>query len=73
VEAIRTEGGTAIGVTADVADDGQLTDAVREIAAQHGAPLIVLKTMGLAAAAVDHVRDALTGRAEDNPPDPQVK
>nr|WP_231111754.1 SDR family oxidoreductase [Mycobacterium avium] len=42
VEAIRTEGGTAIGVTADVADDGQLTDAVREIAARHGAPLIVV-------------------------------
>ncbi|BCO39018.1 3-oxoacyl-ACP reductase [Mycobacterium paraintracellulare] len=42
VEAIRTEEGTAIGVTADVADDGQLTDAVREIAAQHGAPLIVV-------------------------------
>jgi 3-oxoacyl-[acyl-carrier protein] reductase len=42
VEAIRTEGGTAIGVTADVAHDGQLTDAVREIAAEHGAPLIVV-------------------------------
>ncbi|MCV7378151.1 hemerythrin [Mycobacterium alsense] len=33
----------------------------------------VLKTMGMAAAVVDHVRDAFTGRAEDNPPDPQVK
>lgn len=33
----------------------------------------VLKTMGMGAAVVDHVRDALTGRAEDNPPDPQVK
>jgi 3-oxoacyl-[acyl-carrier protein] reductase len=42
VEAIRTEGGAAIGVTADVADNGQLTGAVREIAAQHGAPLIVV-------------------------------
>src|SRR6201996_2922607 len=42
VEAIRSEGGSAIGVTADVADDGQLTDAVREIATQHGAPLIVV-------------------------------
>lgn len=33
----------------------------------------VLKTMGMAAAVVDHVRDAFTGRAEDNPPDPQVE
>ncbi|OBH93275.1 hemerythrin domain-containing protein [Mycobacterium sp. E2733] len=33
----------------------------------------VLKTVGMGAAVVDHVRDALTGRAEDNPPDPQVK
>ncbi|OBF75460.1 hemerythrin [Mycobacterium sp. 852002-51613_SCH5001154] len=33
----------------------------------------VLKTMGLGAAIVDHMRDALTGRADDNPPDPQVK
>lgn len=33
----------------------------------------VLKTMGMGAAVVDHVRDAITGRAADNPPDPQVK
>lgn len=33
----------------------------------------VLKTMGMGAAVMDHVRDAFTGRAEDNPPDPQVK
>lgn len=33
----------------------------------------VLKTVGLGAAVVDHVRDALTGRAQDNPPDPQIK
>jgi hemerythrin-like domain-containing protein len=32
----------------------------------------VLKTMGMATAAVDHVRDAVTGRAADNPPDPQI-
>ncbi|OBI11668.1 hemerythrin [Mycobacterium sp. E2327] len=32
----------------------------------------VLKTVGMGAAVVDHVRDAVTGRAEDNPPDPQV-
>jgi 3-oxoacyl-[acyl-carrier protein] reductase len=42
VEAIRGDGGTAIGVTADVADDGQLTDAVREVTAEHGPPLIVV-------------------------------
>src|ERR1700744_3340263 len=42
VETIRSDGGTAIGVSADVADDGQLTDAVREIATQHGPPLIVI-------------------------------
>ncbi len=32
----------------------------------------VLKTMGMGAAVVDHVRDALTGRGKDNPPDPQM-
>ena len=33
----------------------------------------VLKTVGMGAAIMDHVRDAVTGRSEDNPPDPQVK
>jgi 3-oxoacyl-[acyl-carrier protein] reductase len=42
VQVIRSEGGTATGVTADVSDHGQLTDAVREIAAEHGPPLIVI-------------------------------
>jgi hemerythrin-like domain-containing protein len=32
----------------------------------------VLKTVGMGAAVVDHVRDALTGREADNPPDPQI-
>ncbi|KAA0108762.1 hemerythrin domain-containing protein [Mycolicibacterium sp. P9-22] len=32
----------------------------------------VLKTMGMATATMDHIRDAATGRAADNPPDPQV-
>ncbi|OBG99671.1 MULTISPECIES: hemerythrin domain-containing protein [unclassified Mycobacterium] len=32
----------------------------------------VLKTVGMGAAVADHVRDAVTGRAKDNPPDPQV-
>jgi hypothetical protein len=31
----------------------------------------VQKTMGMGAAVVDHVRDAVSGRAEKNPPDPQ--
>jgi hemerythrin-like domain-containing protein len=34
---------------------------------------IVQKTMGAVAATVDHMRDAMTGRADDNPPDPQIK
>jgi hemerythrin-like domain-containing protein len=32
----------------------------------------VLKTMGMATAVLDHVRDAASGRAADNPPDPQI-
>jgi hemerythrin-like domain-containing protein len=32
----------------------------------------VQKTMGMAAAVVDHVRDALSGRDRQNPPDPQT-
>jgi hemerythrin-like domain-containing protein len=32
----------------------------------------VLKTMGMATAIVDHVRDAASGRADKNPPDPQI-
>jgi hemerythrin-like domain-containing protein len=31
-----------------------------------------LKTLGMGAAVVDHVRDAATGRGDDNPPDPQI-
>ncbi len=31
-----------------------------------------LKTVGTIAATIDHVRDAFTGRAADNPPDPQI-
>ena len=30
----------------------------------------VQKTMGTAAAAVDHLRDAVTGRSRHDPPDP---
>jgi hemerythrin-like domain-containing protein len=32
----------------------------------------VLRTMGMATAVVNHVRDAASGRAADNPPDPQI-
>jgi hemerythrin-like domain-containing protein len=32
----------------------------------------VLRTMGVGAAIIDHVRDAFTGREADNPPDPQI-
>jgi 3-oxoacyl-[acyl-carrier protein] reductase len=42
VETIRSEGGTAIGVTADVSNPEQLDDAVREVTAAHGPPLIVI-------------------------------
>jgi hemerythrin-like domain-containing protein len=30
------------------------------------------KTMGMGAAVIDHVRDAVTGRSDRNPPDPQT-
>lgn len=33
----------------------------------------IQKTMGTGAAVVDHVRDAVTGRDDKNPPDPQIK
>jgi hemerythrin-like domain-containing protein len=33
---------------------------------------LLLKTVGLLVAVVDHLRDALTGRAAKNPPDPQI-
>ena len=33
---------------------------------------LVLKTLGMVTATIDHVRDALTGRAAKNPPDPQI-
>src|SRR5271154_7436440 len=42
VETIRSDGGTAIGVSADVGNAEQLGDAVREVTAVHGPPLIVI-------------------------------
>jgi hemerythrin-like domain-containing protein len=34
---------------------------------------LLLKTVGMIAATIDHVRDAFTGRVADNPPDPQIR
>lgn len=42
VETITNDGGTAVGVMADVSKSDQLDDAVREVTAQHGPPLIVI-------------------------------
>lgn len=42
VQAIRSAGGTALGVTADVSSPEQLTDAIREVTAEQGPPLIVV-------------------------------
>jgi 3-oxoacyl-[acyl-carrier protein] reductase len=42
VETIRESGGTAIGVIGDVADPDQVGDAVREVTAAHGPPLLVI-------------------------------
>ena len=38
VETIRIDGGTAIGVSADVGNAEQLGNAVREVTAEHGPP-----------------------------------
>lgn len=42
VDALRAAGATAIGVTGDVSNADQLGDAVREVTAAHGPPLIVI-------------------------------
>lgn len=34
---------------------------------------LILKTLGMVTATIDQVRDALTGRAAKNPPDPQIR
>ena len=34
---------------------------------------LVQKAMGAGAAVTDHIRDAVSGRSADNPPDPQVR
>ena len=42
VEAIRRDGGTAIGVIADVGNPDQVRDAVHEVTDAHGPPLVVI-------------------------------
>jgi hemerythrin-like domain-containing protein len=56
---------------------GETLEAAKKIAPTRPHPgtppkAAVLNTMGVATAAFDHVRDAVTGRAADNPPDPQI-
>lgn len=61
----------------DLEKIGEKLEQAKKIAPTRPHPLTppnpaVLKTMGTGAAVVDHVRDALTGRGKDNPPDPQM-
>jgi hypothetical protein len=56
---------------------GVKLEGAKKIAPTHPHPgtppsPIALKTTGMIAATIDHVRDAFTGRAADNPPDPQI-
>ncbi len=56
---------------------GERLEAAKKIAPTRPHPdtppsATVLKTAGLATAVIDHVRDAATGRASENPPDPQI-
>ncbi|MDM4141752.1 MULTISPECIES: hemerythrin domain-containing protein [Mycobacterium] len=61
----------------DLEKIGEKLEAAKKIAPTRPHPdtppnPAVLKTMGMGAAIVDHLRDAVTGRGEDNPPDPQM-
>ncbi|CQD17185.1 hemerythrin HHE cation binding domain-containing protein [Mycobacterium lentiflavum] len=61
----------------DLEKIGEKLEAAKKIAPTRPHPdtpsnSAVQKTMGVGAAIVDHVRDAVTGRSQDNPPDPQV-
>ena len=42
VEALRADGGEAVGVCADVSEEQQIVDAVRQVSDEIGAPLIVI-------------------------------
>jgi hemerythrin-like domain-containing protein len=62
---------------ADLEKMGEKLEAAKKIAPTRPHPdtppsPAVLKTVGMATATVDHIRDAVTGRAADNPPDPQI-
>jgi len=57
---------------------GEKLEAAKKIAATRPHPdtppsALVQKTMGMVAATVDHIRDAVTGRADKNPPNPQIR
>jgi hemerythrin-like domain-containing protein len=57
---------------------GQKLEVAKKIAPTRPHPdtppnATVQKTMGTGAAVVDHVRDIVTGREADDPPDPQIK
>lgn len=61
----------------DLVKMGEKLEAAKKIAPTRPHPDTpptpgVLKTMGMVSATVDHVRDAATGRAAENPPDPQI-
>jgi 3-oxoacyl-[acyl-carrier protein] reductase len=59
VEAIRGAGGRAIAVGADVSDTPQVTDAVARVAAELGAPTILVNNAGI-------IRDNLLFRMTDD-------
>lgn len=47
VEAIRSAGGTALAVAADVADEGLVGDAVARVAAELGPPTVLVSNAGI--------------------------
>ncbi|MDP9869298.1 MULTISPECIES: SDR family NAD(P)-dependent oxidoreductase [Streptosporangium] len=47
VEAIRSEGGTALALAADVADDGLVGDAVARVVAEVGPPTVLVSNAGI--------------------------
>jgi 3-oxoacyl-[acyl-carrier protein] reductase len=47
VEAIRSEGGAALGMAADVADEGLVGDAVARVAAELGPPTVLVNNAGV--------------------------
>ena len=47
VEAIRSEGGTALAIAADVADEGLVGDAVARVVAELGTPTVLINNAGV--------------------------